>query len=302
MQQLAPNNLDLDSSSWSISEESFLALVAVIQAKLGIPQTLIEFGSGNSSIRLALEFPQTQIRSIESDPVSLESTALLAQSLLPGQNLSLQHRPLRFQAYGPTEILSYAQDRSWESLQIDCVIIDGPPFYTLRGREACLYQLYNQLVVGGIVILDDYQRRDEQNMVRRWQAVYPDSFELEVIAKGHRLAVLRKVKAVSPHWQAQVLQEAIQTTQHRYQRLQFILQNYQPEKVLKPLLALEKLGISLASISRVLPTMRQTYTEANAAQSSSSLPRAARPLGLWGQGQAWWELLVLLFVKGILGF
>ena len=37
------------------------------------------------------------------------------------------------------------------------MIIDGPPVYTLRGREACLYQVYDQIRIGGLVILDDFR-------------------------------------------------------------------------------------------------------------------------------------------------
>ena len=49
---------------------------------------------------------------------------------------------------------------------MDCVIVDGPPVYTLRGREACLYQVYDQIKIGGLVILDDFRRRLRSKLSR----------------------------------------------------------------------------------------------------------------------------------------
>ena len=68
-------------------------------------------------------------------------------------------------------------------------IIDGPPVYTLRGREACLYQVYDQIKIGGLVILDDFRRSYEKQIVENWLSVYPGSFAVEIIREDHHLAV-----------------------------------------------------------------------------------------------------------------
>lgn len=194
-------NLNL---SWRIGEESFLKIVDLIHQKLNQPKYIIEFGSGASSIRLALNFPNTKIISIEADQQSYHETQNLAKEFLDEENnLELQYKHLSFQKYGAGKILSYTQDVSLEKLRIDCVIIDGPPFYTLRGREACLYQIYSQLMIGGIVILDDFNRESEKIILKNWLSVYPDSFEVEIIEVEHHLAILKKIQSVQPKWNNQ---------------------------------------------------------------------------------------------------
>jgi len=117
------------------------------------------------------------------------------------RNLSIKYRPITLESYGDAEFLTYEDGLFWEE-EIDCVIIDGPPVYTLRGREACLYQVYDQIKIGGLVILDDFRRRFEKQIVENWLSVYPGSFTVAIIRKDHHLAVLRKIKSVTPCWDA----------------------------------------------------------------------------------------------------
>jgi len=204
-------NLDLP---WRIGEEAFLKIVELIHQKVNTPNCLVEFGSGASSIRLVLSFPKTQIISLEADLDCYHQTQELAQEFLEDPTLfNLKYQSLSFQKYGlsvfsdhahwckpRSVILSYTQDDSLTDLTIDCVIIDGPPFYTVRGREACLYQVYNQLRVGGIVILDDFNRESEKIILQNWLSVYPDSFTVEIVEVGHHLAILEKKQSVQPDW------------------------------------------------------------------------------------------------------
>ena len=95
--------------------------------------------------------------------------------------------------------MTYEDGMFWEE-EIDCVIIDGPPVYTLRGREACLYQVYDLIRIGGLVILDDFRRSYEKQIVENWLSIYPSSFTVEIIREDHHLAVLRKIRSVTPCW------------------------------------------------------------------------------------------------------
>lgn len=195
-------NLDF---SWRIGEEAFSKIVEKITELINKKNThqgshtqscIVEFGSGASSIRLALNFPNTNVIAIDGDRECYQETENLALEFLQSSELfELKYQPLSFREYGSGKILSYTQDLASEpKFPIDCVIIDGPPFYTLRGREACLYQVYEQLSIGGLVILDDFNREAEQTILRNWLSVYPDSFEVEILEVGHQLAVLEKSK------------------------------------------------------------------------------------------------------------
>jgi predicted O-methyltransferase YrrM len=207
--------LNLDNS-WSIGEASFQAITDLIR-QLPSPQTIVEFGSGPSSVRLAMAFPDGSITSVESDRQSFEATRSLIDEAGVAGNSKLIYSPLAFQSYGPGQILSYgAQVFNGD---IGCVIIDGPPFYTLRGREACLYQVYDRLVVGGLVILDDYSRASEASVVKNWMTVYPEGFSLEVLEVGNGLAILRKLKTVEANWEGPAKLADVTVVEESYARI-----------------------------------------------------------------------------------
>jgi hypothetical protein len=77
------------------------------------------------------------------------------------------------------------------------VFIDGPPFWTRRGREACLYQVALFLTIGGRIYLDDSNRPDEQAIIRNWLNVYPGIFGVRYLESNHGICVLTKVQDVA---------------------------------------------------------------------------------------------------------
>lgn len=199
---LSSEKLSLDASSWSIGEATFSKLVETIRA-IRQPSRIVEFGSGPSSVRLALAFPGAEILALESDEQCYQETKSLQAECLADGRLEVRYKPLKFQRYGSGQILSYDVDYFFGDEKVDCVIVDGPPFYTLRGREACLYQIYSKLDVGGVVFLDDYSRADEKTILNNWLSVYPDGFSVDIVEVGHQVALLQKLRTVEPHWDNQ---------------------------------------------------------------------------------------------------
>ncbi len=193
------DRLNLDTG-WSIGERAF-ERIAITLLQMSPIEKILEFGSGPSSIRLAMAFPEAQVLSVEGDWRNFAETTNLMRSLWDKRNLSIKYRPITLESYGDAEFLTYEDGMFWEE-EIDCAIIDGPPVYTLRGREACLYQVYDQIKIGGLVILDDFRRSYEKQIVENWLSVYPGSFAVEMIREDHHLAVLRKIKSVTPCWDA----------------------------------------------------------------------------------------------------
>lgn len=187
------------TSNWSLDKESLESIVQIL-SRLTSLEFVLEFGSGQSSHFLANRFVEAYILSVEHELFYFEKQNKLKRH----QNLQFILCPLEFQLIESYYYLSFKPFfmHVLQEQTIDAVIIDGPPFYTLRGREAILYHLYSNLKPGGFVILDDYQRLKEQNIVKNWMSVYKDSFELEIINIGHQLAVLKKVKSVIPNWHA----------------------------------------------------------------------------------------------------
>jgi len=63
---------------------------------------------------------------------------------------------------------------------ISLVICDGPPHYTKGGRYGLLPVLSKHLADGAIILLDDYSREHEKQIVKDWKI----DFELEVAVRG----------------------------------------------------------------------------------------------------------------------
>ena len=194
-----PDRLNLDTD-WSIGERAFERITTTL-LQMSPVERILEFGSGPSSIRLAMAFSEAHVLSVEGDWRNFAETMNLMQTFWDKRNLSINYRPITLEAYGDADFLTYKDGIFWEE-EIDCVIIDGPPVYTLRGREACLYQVYDQIRIGGLVILDDFRRSYEKQIVENWLSVYPGSFTVEIIREDHHLAVLSKIRPVTPCWDA----------------------------------------------------------------------------------------------------
>ncbi len=196
-----PDRLNLDTG-WSIGETAFEKITTTL-LEMSPVERILEFGSGPSSVRLAMAFSEAEVLSIEGDWRNFAETMSLMRSFWYKCNLSIKYRPITFESYGDAEFLTYEDGMFWDGQEeIDCVIIDGPPVYILRGREACLYQIYDQIRIGGLVILDDFRRPFEKQIVENWLSVYPGSFAVEIIREDHHLAVLRKTRSVTPCWGA----------------------------------------------------------------------------------------------------
>ena len=157
-------NLDLD---WRIGERSYSTIKSLLETHSH--NIIVEFGGGASSVRYSLDYPEANILAIDHDMSFLSQAKTLAEAHGAG-NLSLDCRPLRWQQYGLGIFQCYKRG-SFPS-NIDVAIIDGPPYFTFKGREACLYQIWSHLKTGALVILDDYNRSSEKSYVENWILKY----------------------------------------------------------------------------------------------------------------------------------
>ena len=211
-----PDWLNLDTG-WSIGETAFERITTLL-LQMSPVERILEFGSGPSSIRLAMAFSEAQVLSVEGDWRNYAETTNLMQQFLDKRNLSIKYCPIILESYGDANFLTYEDGMFWED-EMDCVIIDGPPVYTLRGREACLYQVYDQIKIGGLVILDDFRRSYEKQIVENWLSVYSGSFKVEIIREDHHLAVMHKIKSVTPCWNAPSRLSDVQTVSETRSRI-----------------------------------------------------------------------------------
>jgi predicted O-methyltransferase YrrM len=178
---------------FSLGEDAFKEIVARVTPMN--PQTLVELGSGRSTVRFASALDQTRIYSIESGPAyAAETRTLLDRHGL--DNAVVIEVPIRRQLFGLALYDGFdLNNRNITHIpeKIDVLFIDGPPGACFGGREAALYALFGRVRTGGLIILDDLCRKDERRAVRHWQNRFPGAFEVDFSETGHHLAYLTKI-------------------------------------------------------------------------------------------------------------
>ncbi len=147
----------------------------ILQCK---PKTVVELGSGRSSVILGYALEQihgAQLFSIEHHPDYLRATqsALDEHALTP--HVKLVECPLSRQEIGGEEWLWYTLPRPFPAPNIDLLIVDGPPGYLEPCiRYPALPLLLQYFSANTVIMLDDANRPDEQGILARWLAEYPD--------------------------------------------------------------------------------------------------------------------------------
>lgn len=176
---------------WALGERTYARILEHLRTKGA--RTIVELGSGASTVALCRDLPDASLFSVDDDATYFERT----RAQLPAHaEVMLVHRPLAWQWHGGAPYLSYEPGSFPDG--VDALLVDGPPHWTRRGREACLYQVMPSLEVGAQIFLDDYRRSAEQTIVRNWLDSYPGALRLvEVIEEGDQVAVLEKVAAAS---------------------------------------------------------------------------------------------------------
>lgn len=182
--------LSLDSP-WALGEDVFQLIVSNLSKEN--TNHFVEFGSGFSSIRLGKEFKNAIISSLEHDQEYYIKTKKLLD-IYKCTNVRLSFNPLIWHNFDLRMFWSYSNISNTK--RIDAVLIDGPPYWTRRGREFCLYMVYDKINIGGKVFLDDASRSAEKMVLNNWLKTYPNSFEIEYFDTKKGLIVLTKIKQI----------------------------------------------------------------------------------------------------------
>jgi hypothetical protein len=186
-----PPSLD---DGWSLGEQAFAEVVRRFRA--ADARSVIEFGSGTSTVRLAEALPDARIVSVEHDRAYHARTADLVRARGVGDRVELLHAPLGYWQFEGRWFFSYLLELPRR--RYDAVLIDGPPGYLITGRQACLHRCWHLLSPGALVVLDDYEEPRERRAATRWRAIYPGGFVETEIGVGHGLLVLQKSSHVEP--------------------------------------------------------------------------------------------------------
>jgi predicted O-methyltransferase YrrM len=175
--------LDVGYVPWSSMAMRPLGLLTVLNdITVHGRRRVVECGGGVSTMyiaRLLATYGDGQLHTIEHD----EGWATSLRGMLHRQGLeafcTVTLAPLE-PADSPRAWYSMAALRVLDVADIDLLLVDGPPAYA-RGqshaREPALHHFFNRLASDCTVILDDINRRGEQEVVDRWEAAFGVRFE-----------------------------------------------------------------------------------------------------------------------------
>ena len=158
---------------WALSPDAMACVLADLQER--ITPTVIEFGSGQSTIVIAsaLKHHGGRLISVEHDPVYSTAIQKQAAACRVSDMIEFVHAPL-------IGVESDSKGRSYDltalpDFQVDVALIDGPPImngtYT---RLSPLRWAVQHLTQSGTVFLDDAERESERLCMQVLQKEFPN--------------------------------------------------------------------------------------------------------------------------------
>lgn len=160
---------------WAASPDFLLELVR--HARGSVPQHVVECSSGASTLVLARCMQLNgagKVYSLEHDAHYADQTRAQLRRHGLSDWAEVIDAPLRRHAIDGTDWLWYAHEALPPGLEIDMLVIDGPPQDTgALARYPAGPQLFDRLSPRGSVFLDDAARPDERAIVQRWQREHP---------------------------------------------------------------------------------------------------------------------------------
>jgi hypothetical protein len=187
---------------WAASPD-FLAQLANLHQQIQ-PKYVLECSSGLSSVLLAALMrnqAEGHVFSLEHDPVFAEKTrAMLRQHGLDSW-CTVIDAPLH-----PLELHDWTG--KWYStgdlpadLRAEMLVVDGPPNATgSLARYPALPVLGPKLAENATIVLDDANRPEETETVRRWLTEAPDFVAVAYVPECEKgCSVIRRQVAVAPH-------------------------------------------------------------------------------------------------------
>ncbi len=182
-------------TGWTLAADNALELIQI--AFDNKPKTIVELGSGSSTILLATLLARQgsgRIYSLEHDKLF---AAITRQKLVEAELdkwVVVLDAPLEPFSGNDGSTFHWYSESAIKKLppRIDLLLVDGPP-----GREGhlsrypALERLKDRLVRNAVVLLDDAKRTDEKEAFHRWKTENPE-FECTILQTSTGLGIMRK--------------------------------------------------------------------------------------------------------------
>ena len=195
-QQFTPRAPMPSSGDFALNPTELLDLVHLV--RLRQPRLVVVLGSGTSSVWLAYALEQYGGKLVTVDHDS--DFARQTRTMLAAHGLSavaeVREAPLRELTANGTTYQWYDVDKLKDLIGINLLLIDGPPEATgPDARYPALSVLATHLAATATVVLDDANREDERNAVRRWTQEVPGLTEERVLIGRHAVLAYSRTGA-----------------------------------------------------------------------------------------------------------
>lgn len=163
-------------STWAITRQLAVWIARTCEARK--PQSILELGSGMSTVALAIYAARhgTRVVSLEHDKSWLDAISTKLERMGLRQHVELIHAPLDKTPDGPWyrvdlgSVLMEGIIRGEQSKPMfDMVLVDGPPA-DVGGRGAVMNAIRPRLAPGAMVLVHDALRDEERAQLERWRA------------------------------------------------------------------------------------------------------------------------------------
>lgn len=159
------------------------------------PRRILELGSGASTIIASYvmeELGEGELLSLDHEEPWANQTRDRLTLHGVAARTRVEFAPLREIAAGGQQMQWYGYDRLAEFGPIDLLVVDGPPDWTGKmARYPALPMIIPMLSERAAVLIDDFARPDETEMVRLWMQSFP-GFTLEKLDFEKGAALLRR--------------------------------------------------------------------------------------------------------------
>ncbi|MGY1410428.1 MULTISPECIES: class I SAM-dependent methyltransferase [unclassified Luteimonas] len=160
---------------WAMDPESVYGLVQLLLERR--PRLVVELGSGASTVWVALALRRIgagRIISYDHLPEYADRTRDALRSAGLEEWAEVRDAPLADVTIGDATYPWYSIGEAGKDAPIDMLMVDGPPASTgPLARYPAVPQFFGALGEGGIVVVDDATRADEEEMLERWSQEFP---------------------------------------------------------------------------------------------------------------------------------
>jgi predicted O-methyltransferase YrrM len=176
---------------WAASPDVLLLMVNELIVQR--PQTVLEFGSGLSTLWFALvarEYElETRVLALEHDARFADATEELLRQHGVGDRAEVRLAPLVPHA---ERTAWYDKDALADVSEVGLVFVDGPPADTgPLARMPAVPELLGRLAPKCTIVLDDLVRQEEKDIAAAWRELLPD-FRYEEVMAEKGAAVFRR--------------------------------------------------------------------------------------------------------------